>query len=224
MSKKKINNNEPIAPDQALGKAEEFVLKYKKTFIAVILAIIIFAALKAFNVFSSSNEENPAANQAIANIEYYALSGDFGTALNGDGTNMGLLEIIDTYGGTGAANKAHLYAGIIYAQQKQYEEAINHLSQYSGADNLIAAKAKQTLGNCYSQIGDYNTAISLVLEAGANANNVAVTPTCWRDAAAMYEELGNADEALKLYNRIKDEFPYSPVAREANIKINATAK
>ena len=224
MSKKKINNNEPIAPDQALGKAEEFVLKYKKTFIAVILAIIIFAALKAFNVFSSSDEENPAANQAIANIEYYALSGDFGTALNGDGTNMGLLEIIDTYGGTGAANKAHLYAGIIYAQQKQYEEAINHLSQYSGADNLIAAKAKQTLGNCYSQIGDYNTAISLVLEAGANANNVAVTPACWRDAAAMYEELGNADEALKLYNRIKDEFPYSPVAREANIKINAAAK
>ena len=53
------------------------------------------------------------------------------------------------------------------------------------------------------------------------ANNIAVTPACLRDAAAMYEAQGNTAEAMKLYNRIKDEFPASPVANEAEIKINA---
>lgn len=218
MSKK---NDTPIAPDEALGKAEEFVLKNKKTFIAVILAIIIVAGLNALGVFSPESNENSDANQAIANIEYKVFDGDTEKALNGDEFNIGLLEIINTYEGTTAANKAHLYAGIIYAKDKQYEEAISHLEKYIGSDNIIAAKAKQTLGNCYSHTGDLNKAIKLVLEAAEGANNIAVTPSCLRDAAAMYEAQGNTAEAMKLYNRIKNEYPNSPVASEAITKINA---
>ena len=218
MSKK---NDTPIAPDEALGKAEEFVLKNKKTFIAVILAIIIVAGLNALGVFSPESNENNDANQAIANIEYKVFDGDTEKALNGDEFNIGLLEIINAYEGTTAANKAHLYAGIIYAKDKQYEEAISHLEKYIGSDNIIAAKAKQTLGNCYSHTGDLNKAIKLVLEAAEGANNIAVTPTCLRDAAAMYEAQGNTAEAMKLYNRIKNEYPNSPVASEAITKINA---
>ena len=218
MSKK---NDTPIAPDEALGKAEEFVIKNKKAFIAVILVIIVVAGLNALGVFSPKSNENSDANQAIANIEYKVFEGDFEKALNGDDFNIGLLEIINTYEGTTAANKANLYAGIIYAKQQQYDEAIKHLENYSGNDNIIAAKAKQTLANCYSQTGNLDKAIKLILEAAENANNIAVTPGCLRDAAAMYEAQGNAAEAAKLYNRIKDEYPNSPVASEANIKINA---
>ena len=218
MSKK---NDTPIAPDEALGKAEEFVLKNKKTFIAVILAIIIVAGLNALGVFSPESNENSDANQAIANIEYKVFDGDTEKALNGDDFNIGLLEIINAYEGTTAANKAHLYAGIIYAKDKQYEEAISHLEKYIGSDNIIAAKAKQTLGNCYSHTGDLNKAIKLVLEAAEGASNIAVTPACLRDAAAMYEAQGNTAEAMKLYNRIKNEYPNSPVASEAITKINA---
>lgn len=216
---KKIDT--PIAPDEALGKAEEFVLKNKKAFIGVIVAIIVVAALNAFGVFSPKSNENSEANQAIANIEYKVFEGDFETALNGDDFNIGLLEIIEKYDGTSAANKANLYAGIVYAQQKQYEEAIKYLSEYEGEDNIIAAKVKQTLGNCYSHTGNLDKAIKLVLDAATMANNIAVTPSCWRDAAVMYEAQGNTAEAMKLYNRIKNEYPGSPVANEANIKINA---
>ena len=218
MSKK---NDTPIAPDEALGKAEEFVLKNKKAFIGVIAAIIVIAALNAFGVFSPKSNENSEANQAIANIEYKVFEGNFEAALNGDDFNMGLLEIIEKFDGTSAANKANLYAGIVYAQQKQYEEAIKYLSEYEGNDNIVAAKVKQTLGNCYSQTGDMKKAIELVLEAATMANNIAVTPACWRDAAAMYEAQGNTAEAMKLYNSIKNEYPNSPIANEAEIKINA---
>ena len=218
MSKK---NDTPIAPDEALSKAEKFVLQYKNAFIGVILAIIAVAALNAFGVFSPKSNESSEANLAIANIEYKVFEGNFEAALNGDDFNIGLLELIDKYEGSSAVNKAYLYAGIVYAQQKQYEEAIKFLSKYNGNDNIIAAKAKQTLGNCYSQTGDQKKALELVLEAATMANNIAVTPACLRDAAAMYEAQGNTAEAMNLYNRIKDEFPSSPVANEAIIKINA---
>ena len=218
MSKK---NDTPIAPDEALSKAEKFVLKNKNAVIGVILAIIAVAALNAFGVFSPKSNESSEANQAIANIEYKVFEGNFEAALNGDDFNIGLLEIIEKYEGSSAANKACLYAGIVYAQMKQYEDAIKYLSEYNGNDNIIAAKAKQTLGNCYSQTGDINKAIELVLEAAEMANNVAVTPACLRDAAAMYEAQGNKAEAMNLYNRIKNEYPTSPVASEAIVKINA---
>lgn len=218
MSKK---NDTPIAPDEALGKAEMFVLKYKKTFIAVILIIILVAALKAFGVFDSKSEESNAGNQEMLYGEYKTFDADFEAALNGDDFNMGLLEVIENYEGTSAENKACLYAGINYARQGQYEDAIEYLSKYSGNDNIIAPKVKQTLGNCYSHVGDYDKAISLVLEAATMADNIAVTPACWRDAAAMYEAQGEIEEAMELYNKIKDEYPNSPIANEANIKINA---
>ena len=218
MSKK---NDTPIAPDEALGKAEMFVLKYKKTFIAVILIIILVAALKAFGVFDSKSKESSEANQAIAYCEYKTFDADYETALYGDDYNTGLLEIIKNHEGTSAENKANLYAGINFAKQGQYDEAIEYLSKYSGNDNIIAPKVKQTLGNCYSHIGDYDKAISLVLEAASMANNIAVTPACWRDAAAMYEAQGDIEDAMELYNKIKDEYPNSPIANEANIKINA---
>ena len=218
MSKK---NDTPIAPDEALSKAEKFVLKNKNAFIGVILAIIAVAALNAFGVFSPKSNESSEANQAIANIEYKVFEGNFEAALNGDDFNIGLLEIIEKYEGSSAANKACLYAGIVYAQMKQYEDAIKYLSEYNGNDNIIAAKAKQTLGNCYSQTGDINKAIELVLEAAEMANNVAVTPACLRDAAAMYEAQGNKAEAMNLYNRIKNEYPQAPEAANIDRFINA---
>ena len=63
------------------------------------------------------------------------------------------------------------------------------------------------LGNCYAHTGDTEKAMKLILEAAEEANNEAVTPLCWRDLAAMHEQQGNKEEAVKLYNRIKTEYP-----------------
>lgn len=221
MSKKK---NEAIAPDEALSKAEAYVIKHKTAFIAVIVAIIAFAAFQAFTPESSESKGNNEADAAVAKVEHLVLAGNYDIALEGNDEIEGLLEIIEKYSGTSAANKANLFAGIAYAQKKQYNDAITYLSQYNGGDNIAAANAKHLLGTCYSQIEEYEKAISTVLEAAALADNAGITPLCWRDAAAMYEVLDNDKEAMNLYNRIKNEYPYSPVAEEAEFKINAVAK
>lgn len=221
MSKK---NNEAIAPDEALSKAEAFVIKHKTVFIVVILAIIAFAAYRAFAPAPAEEKRNVEADAAIAYAELLVQQGNYDVALEGNGEAEGLLDIIDKYSGTTAANKANLYAGIAYANKGEYNEAITYLSSYKGNDNIFAPLAKHILSNCYSQVEEYETAINLALEAAAMANNIAVTPYCWRDAAAMYEKLEKADEALNLYNRIKNEYPNSPAAEDATIKINAAAK
>ena len=108
-----------------------------------------------------------------------------------------------------------------FASSGNYDEAIKHLEAYNGEDQIIAPQMKHALGNCYSHKNNYEKAISLLLEAAEEANNPAVTPYCWFDVAAMYVEQGKKAEAVELYAKIKQEYPNTPVAEQAEIKLNS---
>lgn len=219
MSKKEIEK--PILADEVLGKSEAFVIKHKNAFIGTIVAIVaIVVGYLAYNTFVAEPKEAEAA-KAIFKAEQYFVNGNFETALNGDGINAGFLQVIEENGGTNAANLAHAYAGICYVQQQNYDEAIKHLEKYDGNDRLVSPMVKYALGNCYAHNENINKAIDLVLEAAEEAENITVTPKCLFDAAAMYEQLGESEKALELYERIKNEYPQAPEAANIDRFINA---
>ena len=219
MSKKETEK--PILADEVLGKSEAFVIEHKNKFLGAIIAIIVIVGgYLAYNTFVAAPKEAEAA-KAIFKAEQYFVNGDLETALNGDGMNAGFLQVIEENGGTDAANLAHAYAGICYAQQQNFDEAIKHLEKYSGNDKLVSPMVKYALGNCYAYKENIDKAIKLVLEAADEANNIAVSPKCLFDAAAMYEKQGKADKAIELYNRIKNEYPQAPEAANIDRFINA---
>ena len=219
MSKKKTEK--PILADEVLGKSEAFVIEHKNKFITVFVAIIaIVAGYLAYNTFVAEPREAEAA-KAMFKAEQYFVNGDFETALNGDGVNAGFLQVIEENGGTDIANAANAYAGICYAQQQNYDEAIKYLEEYNGNDRLVSPMVKYALGNCYAYKENIDKAIKLVLEAADEAKNITVTPKCWFDAAAMYEKQGNTEKALELYKRIKNEYPQAPEAANIDRFINA---
>ena len=219
MSKKETEK--PILADEVLGKSEAFVIEHKNKFLGAIIAIIVIVGgYLAYNTFVAAPKEAEAA-KAIFKAEQYFVNGDLETALNGDGVNAGFLQVIEENGGTDAANLAQAYAGICYAQQQNFDEAIKHLEKYSGNDKLVSPMVKYALGNCYAYKENIDKAIKLVLEAADEANNIAVSPKCLFDAAAMYEKLGKADKAIELYNRIKNEYPQAPEAANIDRFINA---
>ena len=55
----------------------------------------------------------------------------FQEALDSDEQYAGLLEIIDSYGGTKTANLAEYYAGVSYLKLGDAEAAIEHLDNFS---------------------------------------------------------------------------------------------
>lgn len=219
MSKKETEK--PILADEVLGKSEAFVIKHKNKFIGVIAAIVVIVAgYLAYNTFVAEPREAEAA-KAIFKAEQYFVNGEFETALNGDGVNAGLLQVIEENGGTDAANLAYAYAGLCYAQLENYDEAINYLKEFDGDDKLVAPMVKYALGNCYAHKDNIDKAIKLVLDAADDAKNITVSPKCLFDAAAMYEKQGKADKALELYKRIRNEYPQSPEAADIDRFINA---
>lgn len=205
MSKKKTEA--PILADEALGKSEEFVLKHKNLITGVVFAVILFiAAYLGYQNFIQEPKEVEANKALVVAVQNYE-DGNYAESLEGDGVNYGTIAVSEEYSGTDAGNLANLYAGLALAKQEKYEEAIEYLEAYDGNDAIIAPKAKHALANCYAYTGNNKKAIGLLLEAAKEANNEAVTPYCWRDAAAMYEQEGETAKAIELYEKIKAEYP-----------------
>lgn len=216
----KTNSGAPFISDETLSKSEAWVLKNKTSIITIIAAIaLIIVGSMAYNTFVAEPQEKEAA-EAMYVAEGLFAAQDFEKALNGDGANLGFLQIADEYGSTAAGNLAHAYAGMALAQLGRYEEAIEELKAFDGEDQLIAPAAMGTLGSCYAQTGDAEAAAKYFVKAAEAANNNGISPFYLLQAGKIYEQQGNASKALKVYEQIKNEYSTSAAANEIDKYIN----
>lgn len=152
-------------------------------------------------------------NDAIFRAQTYFGMDSLNWALNGDGNNAGFLKIIDKYSGTPAANLAHYYAGICYLKKGDYKNAEKQLSDFDGKGTLISNVAKGALGDAMMEQGNTDDAIKAYLDAASDKDNDLVSPLFLERAGMAYELAKKNDEAIKIYRRIRDEYPRSMQAR-----------
>ncbi len=165
--------------DQTLSTSISFYEKNKKAIlwgIGGLLAIIIIALLiHQFYITPRNNR----ANESIFPAEQAFMDGNYDKALNGDGTNMGFLAIVDEFKNTKAGNLACLYAAKCYAATEKYQEAIDMLNKFDGCgDAMISPAATALKGNCYAELGENEKAADLLVKAAKDADNNTISPTC----------------------------------------------
>ena len=86
--------------EENLTKAEMYVEENKNNLMVIVLAIAIgFSGFFAYDRFYVQPKENNASTEMYMAEKNFELS-KFQEALDGDEQYAGLLEIIDTYGGT----------------------------------------------------------------------------------------------------------------------------
>jgi tetratricopeptide (TPR) repeat protein len=129
--------------------------------------------------------------------------------LRGDGNYLGFLDIANDYKLTYTGNLARYSAGICYLHLGQYQEAIDILDKYSKKDKVIGSLAIGATGDAYVELGDLEKGVSKYIEAADFANNSFNTPLFLMKAGEIYELNGNYPEALKIYERILNEYPES---------------
>ena len=204
-------NQKPTENQQAVGQAvsgtEEFLKKNGKLLgwiaIGILAAVAICLAINNWVV-------KPAKAAAIDDTfvaEDYFLSGDYQTALEGDGSSLGFRDIIDQYGAK-AGKAVYMYAGVSELQLKNYEAAVNYLKKYKGKDDIVAARALACLGDAYVGTGDLNAALSSYNKAIKKADNQ-LAASYMLKAGLVCEELGNNAKAIEYYEAIKDKYPQS---------------
>jgi len=139
----------------------------------------------------------------------YLESDSLKLALNGDGNYLGFLDIAKEYKRTYAGNLARYCAGICYLHMGEYQDAIDYFNKYKKKDKVIASLALGATGDAYVELGNTDKGISNYLEAAEYANNSFNTPLFLMKAGELYEQSGKYSEAIKIYQRIKNEFPES---------------
>jgi len=195
--------------EENLTKAEMYVEENKNNLMVVVLAIAIgFSGFFAYDRFYVQPKEENASTELYMAEKNFELS-KFQEALDGDEQFAGLLEVIDSYGGTNAANLAEYYAGISYLRLGDANSAIEHLDKFSSDDEILAPIAKAAIGDAFSELGQNEEALSYYIKAAELRTNDFTTPIFLMKAANAAYTLGDKENALLLYTRIKTEFASS---------------
>lgn len=194
--------------EETLTKTEQFLeSNYKPLLIGLGAAVVLVGLFWLSKIYLT--KRNDEAQSQMYQAQRYLEIDSIKLALNGDGNYLGFIDIADEYKFTNAGNLAKYGAGICYLHLGNYEEAIDFLTKYSKKDKVIGSIALGATGDAYVELGMADKGITKYLEAAEFANNSFNTPLFLMKAAELYELDGKYADALKLYEKIKDEYPAS---------------
>lgn len=210
--------------DEGANKTEAWVEKNQQG-ILIVVGVVAIAVLGylGFQQWIQGPKESEAMNEMFQAQQYFeqalgneALSDSlYDLSLNGGRGKYGFLEIIDNYGSTPAGNLAEYYAGMAYLNTNKYQEAIDHLDNFSSDDEMLAPLAKGAIGDAFAQLDQKEEALKYYQEAANMRSNEVTTPRFLLKAGIFALNMGNTDAALKHFETLEKQYPNSTEAKQA---------
>jgi len=204
--------------EEALSKTELWIENNQKTLWTILIALLV-VAFGIFGVTKYMTKRNETASAQIFKAQQYFENEQYDNALNGDGNNLGFLDIIKEYGSTKTGKLAKYYAGISYMKQGNYTDAIKQLESYSGNDQILAPMALGAIGDCHMELGDNQNAAVYYGKAARKNTNDFTSPMFLVKEGMTYEIMGNYGKALEAYKLLKKDYPLSNEAFEISKNI-----
>ena len=197
------NKNVTAAPqvEQQVSKTEAFFEKNKK---AIIIAVVAVIAIVVGAILFNNYYLEPRANEASTEL---AKSQELFDQQQYDKALAGFQKVASDYSSTDAGNLAQLYIGLCQANLGKWQEAVNALESFSSkGDQMISPAAEGALGNAYANLKQLDKAVEHLKKAAKMADNNSLSPTFLIQAGEILESQGKKDEALKLYQEVKEKY------------------
>ncbi len=235
MATKKTNAalNKQNAHEENVSKWEEFLKKNKKLLLYVLIGVlaVIAGILLYHNLVAKPRAEKAAT--ALGACQELFNQQQFDKALKGDGgAVIGFLRVADDYSSTESGNLANYYAGLCYARMDKWQEALPYLEKFDPQDDAyISPMSQMVLGDAYANTKQFDKAVDAFKRAAKmadkedlrNASN-SVSPLALRKAGIVLNEQGKKDEALKIFQEIKEKYVASPIAADIDKYIELVTK
>ncbi|MBO4607082.1 MAG: tetratricopeptide repeat protein [Prevotella sp.] len=228
--KKPTKGNQELS--EALNKSEAFFEKYKKVIIGCLVALVVLiVAITMYKNYAESRNEK--ASTALAKCQELFMMQNFDKALKGDSLGApGFIQIANDYSSTKAGNLAKLYAGLCYAKQDKWQEAVKYLDDFDTKDDMMVSPlAMVAVGDAYANVKQLDKAIDAFKKAASMADkatdtgyNNTVSPIALQKAAIILIDQKKNDEALKIFQDIKAKYLGSPVQQDVDKYIEYLTK
>ncbi len=201
---------------EVLNKFEDFINKNKNIITTVFGGLVlIIGGYLGFKYLYLGPKEKEAQEQMFF-AQKYLERDSLNLALNGDNNYPGFLGIIDNYKWTKAANLSHYYAGVIYLNQGKFEDAISQLKSFDGKGTPVESMALGCIGDAYTELGKMEEGLSYYKKAAYTSENELTTPFFLKKAALCLEKLNKNDEAIKIFEELRNKYPNTNEGREAD--------
>jgi tetratricopeptide (TPR) repeat protein len=201
-------------PDQLndfIEKAREIYETKRNLVLGVTVALVVLIGGGLYAKLSWLPKREADAQKHLYISQFFFEQDSFARALNGGNipNEAGFKKVASDYSFTKSANLAKLYAGICELNLKQYDAAIKHLEDYSPKADILEAQKYGLLGDAYMEKGQTDKGLKCYAEAADASENPEIAPLQLLKAGMAHEKAGKKADALKFYQRIKDEFPRS---------------
>ncbi|MBC3784807.1 tetratricopeptide repeat protein [Spirosoma utsteinense] len=205
---------DPDALENKLEDVGDFFDQNRNIVLGVVGGIVLLlVAFFGYRAYVGSQDET--AQVELFPSIYKVESDSLKQALNGDGRTPGLLAVADNYGSTDAGNLANFYAGLGLLKQGKYDEAIDHLKNFSSSDLLVQARAYALIGDAYMEKKSFDEAADQYRKAADYKSNKFFTPGYLMKLAIAYEQAKQNDKAVSAYNEIIEKYAQSAEAVSA---------
>lgn len=209
MSTKQKNTPEvSAAEEKATGT---FVQENSKSLIIIGGAILALVVLYfGYQKLYLAPRAEKAVNEMFKAEQYATADSLADKAINGDGSYPGFEKIAEEYSSTKSANIANAYLGGLYLKKGEFEKAIEALGNYSSTGSpVIDPLVLGMLGDAHSELKNYDKAATFYKKAADKNANEFTTPVFLKKLGLVYEEQKELESALKMYKKIKEEYPQS---------------
>ena len=201
-----------------VAKAKDFWTKYNRP--VTIVATVIILVLGGFYIYKNffKNPKEVKASEAMFKAEEYYRIDSVNQALNGDGQYDGFLRILSKYSGTDAAKLANFYTGSCYLKLNQNENAVKYLKKFKTSSKPLQARTYKLLGDACADLGRNADALDYYKKAARHfeKDEVGSAEALFMAAYLADRVMKNSKEAIALYQEIKEKFPNTEQARDAD--------
>jgi len=185
-------------------------------FVALGLGVVALLGLTLLLYRGSRAAESRRATQKYQEIWQTYVSGNYQLAAND------FRQFRDQYRKSAHGDDATLYLADAYYRSGDYPSAIEVLEGFEDeyGDSPLSYAAANLLGAAYESSGDWIKAAQAFAEAREGARYDFQKVAALMNEVRTYAGQGDAEKAAGAYRRISEEFPESPSAPEARVRLS----
>ena len=118
-----------------------------------------------------------------------------------------LVPFVKKYDGNSGGEIGQYLLGTQYMKKGEYRKALENLEGVSLDDSYISVFSIGLQGDCYSDMRNYDKALSFYTDAADAQDNELTTPMYLFKAGLVAEKLKKNEDATVFYTRIRDDYP-----------------
>jgi len=197
-----IEKDIPEVLEDSLNRTEILLEENKKVIINVVVGIVaLVAVFFGYENFISGPAEKAALEEIWPAQQLFEQEG-----MKPDSVADEFQLVIDEYGSTNAGNVAQLYLGISLMKGGNFEKAQYALEEFSPSGLLLPGLRLGLIGDCQSEQGDIDDAVSSYSEAAELLNSKSGSIYFLKKAGILLEQNGQSIDAIEIYETALNKY------------------